>query len=380
MSIGPRAGILLTLISSTAVTAAAPAPQPPVRWTLDATPALTLGANERDTVGIFQTVLGATRLPDGSILVGDRGEFALRLFGPTGAPLRSFARIGSGPGEVQRIAGLLRCGDSIYAHDSRQGNLYSVFTLAGRFVRSFRFASPQSGFPPYQTACNGRGDFVHLGYQSPRDIKAGPYRSTLPVWLSGADSAIRRLIDSVPGWEAWGQVRDGRMAGARALPLSRQPVLGAGRTQFYVGSGDQFRIRALDSSGREVAVLQRTASADAVSEADVRNEMEREISIRGESWRRRTEQDYAEMKLPTTLPPYTILIVDESDYVWVRPWPRAALASLRWSVFDPRGRLAAEVDVPAFLEVFEIGREYLLGRYFDPNEAVPQVRLYRLRR
>ena len=33
-----------------------------------------------------------------------------------------------------------------------------------------------------------------------------------------------------------------------------------------------------------------------------------------------------------------------------------------------------------YLEVYEIGNDYVLGRYFDPEEAIPQVKLYVLRR
>jgi len=49
-------------------------------------------------------------------------------------------------------------------------------------------------------------------------------------------------------------------------------------------------------------------------------------------------------------------------------------------VFDTNGALVAELDLPTHLEVFEIGADYVLGRYLDPAEAVPQVRLYHFKR
>jgi hypothetical protein len=36
--------------------------------------------------------------------------------------------------------------------------------------------------------------------------------------------------------------------------------------------------------------------------------------------------------------------------------------------------------MPKHLEVYEIGRDYVLGRYLDPDESVPLVRMYRLTR
>jgi hypothetical protein len=86
------------------------------------------------------------------------------------------------------------------------------------------------------------------------------------------------------------------------------------------------------------------------------------------------------MEFPPTLPAYTALIVDSEDLVWVRAFPRGTGGTAPWSVFASSGALIAEVAVPRHLEVFEIGRDYLLGRYLDPAEAIPEVRLYRLDR
>ena len=74
------------------------------------------------------------------------------------------------------------------------------------------------------------------------------------------------------------------------------------------------------------------------------------------------------------------MLVDDADFVWVRPFARPGATSVQWSVFSPVGSLAAEVLVPVHLEVFEIGHDYMVGRYFDPDEAIPQVRVYRLER
>ena len=47
-------------------------PQTPARWAIDPTPSVTIGRREADTNAILTAVGGATRLPDGSILVGDK--------------------------------------------------------------------------------------------------------------------------------------------------------------------------------------------------------------------------------------------------------------------------------------------------------------------
>lgn len=350
----------------------------PARWTVDARPIVTLGGD--DPAALLQSVTGATRLPDGTVMVGDRGDFALRIFSPGGAVLKSFARLGSGPGEVRYLARMFRCGDSVYAYDIAEGNRVSVFTISGQYVRTFRFGSPRGEATPYESACNRNGDFVHLGWERRADMKGGAFRSVVVVWTSRPDSVTGRIIDSIPGSERWGLIRDNQLRGTRPLPLGKQPVLGISRSRVFLGSADRFQIRVDDHAGEQVGTLQRADAPLAVTPADVRNALQIEIANAGEPFRKRLEDAFAEMTFPKTLPAYTKLIVDANENVWVRPYPRGTPTSVRWSVFDANGTLAAEVEVPILLEVYEIGAEYLLGRYLDPREATPQVRLYRLNR
>jgi hypothetical protein len=86
------------------------------------------------------------------------------------------------------------------------------------------------------------------------------------------------------------------------------------------------------------------------------------------------------MSLPKTLPPYAAFVVDSDDLLWVQDYPRPQFPTVRWSIFDRSSRAIAEAAMPTHFEVYEIGRDYVLGRYLDPEEAVPEVRLYRLSR
>jgi hypothetical protein len=369
---------LATILAATVVRLAHG--QRPIRWSFDPRPAVRIGGEERDTSTLLQTVVGATRLPDGSILVGDRGDFALRFFSATGVPLRSVARRGSGPGEVRYLARLFRCGDSVFTYDIGEGQRVSVFTLAGNFVRAFRFGAPQAARSPYKSACNRKGEFVHLGWERQRDIRGGVFRSMVPVWTSRADAHVGDVIDSLPGSERWGVVVDNQLRGTRPLPLGKQPVLGISESAIFLGSADRFQVRAVSRTGESVATLQRAETSTGVTEADIQEAIEREIANRGESSRKDVEAAYAAMNFPSTLPAYTDLRVDSADWVWIRPYPRGNPTSVTWSVFDPKGALVAELDMPTHLEVFEIGTDYVLGRYLDPAEAIPQVRLYHFKR
>jgi hypothetical protein len=268
----------------------------------------------------------------------------------------------------------------VYTVDIGEGNRVSVFDADGHYARVFRFGVPPGQRTPYMSACNRHADFVHLGWEQQRDMKAGVFRSVVPVWTSRADSLVGRIVDSVPGSERWGLVRDNQLRGTRPLPLGRQPVLGIGQSKIYVGSAERFELRAVSRANQTTTIIQRAESPLAVTKSDVRDAMEREIGNRGESARKGVEDAYAEMTFPATLPAYTDLLVDSEDLIWVRHFPRGTESAARWSVFDSAGALRAEVEVPIYLEVLEIGAGYVLGRYLDPQTAVPQVRLYQLKR
>ena len=349
------------------------------RWMVDPTPALTLGANPVDTNVLFAVVEGATRLPDGRIVVGDRGAFALHVFSPTGALLRRFGRKGSGPGEIEYLKSFLRCGDSLVTQDI-EGNRVSIFSLDGTYRRSFRFGSPQLASPPYHSACNAGGIFAHYGWEERGDMKAGAYRPSVPFWISAADSAVMKIIGSFPGSERYGLVVGGQFRGTRPLPLGKQSDVAVGTNRIYIGTADRYEILAFDLEGNPIDTIRKAVASLETTRADIENAKEKELASNEESWRASIERDYAAMPFPRTVPAYTSLVVDREDHLWVQDFPRVRSPQVRWSVFSASGAPVAEVLLPADLEVYEVGRDYVLGRFLNAEESIPQVRMYRLRR
>jgi hypothetical protein len=367
------AGLLASLASLAAPQAISP------RWSVDPEPVVAIGQSDADTNAIFTAVAGATRLPDGRILVGDRGAFTLRLFSPNGKPERAFGRKGAGPGEINYLKSLLRCGDSLVTMDI-DGNRTSVFSLDGKFIRLFRFGSPQAGRPPYNTVCNGRGVFAHHGWELMPQMRGGAYRGDVPFWLSGADSAVRHVVGSFPGSERYGQVANGRIAGSRPLPLGKQPAMALSDDRLYIGSADRYEIRSFDLTGKALATIRADRTPYVVTDEDVANARELEIAERGERTRASTERAWAAMPIPKAAPAYGAFQVDDAGNLWVQDYPRARAQTVEWRVFDRRGSPMAQVALPTHLTVYEIGADYILGRYLDPDESIPQVRMYRLRR
>ena len=67
------------------------------------------------------------------------------------------------------------------------------------------------------------------------------------------------------------------------------------------------------------------------------------------------------------------------DNLWVRDDARSGPLNVNWTVFNYAGKHLTEIALPNAREVFEIGKDYILGRYIDPDVGVPEVRVYRLR-
>ena len=78
------------------------------------------------------------------------------------------------------------------------------------------------------------------------------------------------------------------------------------------------------------------------------------------------------------MPWFSDLSSDPDGNLWVEryalPWE---VGPARWDVFDSDGRWSGTVEVPADLEIHEIGANYVLGRAID-SAGVERIQLYDL--
>jgi len=365
--------LVLAAVSSACAVHPLHAQRPPSRWTISSAATVRIGTGDSDTTGLLAFVTGATRLPSGAIIVADRGPFSLLEFDARGTFVRRFARQGSGPGEIDYLASLFRCGNQYLSNDIGNGPRINVYALNGTFVRAFRFRTPPGAPAVYDSACNPRGQFVHFAYESGGGI--GVYRKPVAFWLSGSDSTVTVKLGEFPGSERWGT-----KSGSRPLPLGKQPRVAIGRDRVYIGTADRYEILVFSTTGTPLPSITRTAAPIPVTPADIEAALENDVSQFGERSRKSTTGEYASMTLPKTLPPYRALRVDAADMLWVQDYPRAGSAVVTWRVFASDGRPVAEVVLPAALDVYEIGLDYVLGRAVDEDEGVPEVQLFALRR
>jgi hypothetical protein len=327
----------------------------------------------------FEYILGATRLRDGTVIVADRGPYAVSVLSPAGRLLKQFGRRGSGPGEVRRLRGFLRCGDTLVTLDA-DADRTTLFRLDGSFIRQFRFGAPEAGRTPYRTVCNNAGVFAHYAWETIRDGRAGVYRPQVPFWVTTANAKVVATLGTFPGSERYGLVTDNVFRAARPLPLGRESEIAIGDSTVFVGLADRYEVLAFTLAGRPAGQIRRDVPEMRVTRADVDNAKARDFTLSGAMWHSTIERDYEAMQIPPMLPPYRSLQVDAAGLLWVQSYPRRSEDMVLWRVFSARGTALAEVAVPANLEVFEIGVSYLLGRYVDRRTSIPELRMYALRR
>lgn len=81
---------------------------------------------------------------------------------------------------------------------------------------------------------------------------------------------------------------------------------------------------------------------------------------------------------PATFPMFDALVVDDVGVLWIREHePPGAEGPGHWMVFDTDGRLLGTVQMPRGFAVFQIGRDFVLGRARDEFD-IEHIRLYEL--
>jgi len=337
----------------------------------DTSPETVLGDGPED---IFSTIIGATRVADDRFMVGDAGTHALHLYTSNGALIGSFARRGAGPGELQRPLELQRCGDTLLLRDGGGARRISLFSLDGQFVRSFRPWSPET-FPPYRTVCNNHLRLAHHGWGDVQVQGNGVSRPVLPFWISSADSTAGHLVSDQPGDERWNVA-----SGAMPRPLGRSPVMALGADRLYLGPATTYEILIFDLDGSQGTPIRKAVAPVLVTQQDIQAFLASKLAASSQDARGRDSARWSTVPPADTLPPYAAIVLDSEGNAWVQDYPRPHRGEVTWSVFDAGGRPTATIKLPWQLGILEIGTDWILGRYFDPEEGVPQVRLYRYRR
>jgi len=337
-------------------------------WRISDTPRLRIGAVEGDLDRQLFGVQGAHRFDDGRIVVENGGTSELRFFAPDGSFLSATGREGEGPGEFRLLRKLDIVGDSLYAYD-RSLERISVLTSDGRFARSFRLPAVRDGPPSQPVGWFDGGGLVARAFPAFwTHPETGHQRFQDTYLMVDGGGAILDTIGEFPGEEMYIDTQDGGVM-AESLPFARAPVSAVGAGVFFYGDNNTYRIDEYSRDGRLVRSIRLARKARTPTTNDVEafiGDLQAQVP---EQAREGLAVHYRSMPLGESFPFYSDLRVDTQGHLWVEDYLALPIRPSTWSVFDPDGRFLGAVTLPARFTPYQIGSDFILGRWEDELEV-----------
>ena len=325
-------------------------------WRIGPEPTVSIGAREGEEPYLLYIVRDAMMLPDGRIIVANGGSGELRMFDALGTHLATWGGEGEGPGEFDNLSQIEPWpGDSIAAWFAPQLGI-SVFDAEGNYTRTFTLAAAP-GTPPwvrFWPFASSDGSILSVKTADTVVVQLhdgeGKVRSSLGVH-EGSDQnvvnegtdreiVIGTIFGGRPVWEPWGDL-------------------------VVITTTSRYELRAFTRDGVPARIVRRGHEPRAPSEAEIEAEIQTRpmvAQVGAEPTRRPYHSSVAEH-----YPAFASVMSDALDHLWVREYevPGEERPGSLWTVFDAEGRVQGFVEMPAGLEIHEIGEDYILGKLRD---------------
>lgn len=348
----------------------------PVGWVVDTVPEYQVGELDGEEAYLFTTIEGARQLPDGRVVVLDRSSCELRFFGPDGVFLERTGGRGEGPGEFRQSCTLVPSADvdSLFVYET--GRL-SVFDDRGRFIRRMNLL-----WPGHRPRLVGVADGMAGLEAGVRNIPSAGHPTFRQI---DVDYAVLELETGRVAWEELGfqwhrtyaNVMPGGTTGVVPIAFDITPAAAMGNDGFYVTLGEDHgpEIRQYDTAGLSRLIRLAEPSAGAPSTADIRALIEFDYApyAMPDTTRERISRDlvrrYRDLPLPEIKPVFSRLLIDDAGLLWAELYRFEVEAPVRWLVFDPQGEGVGSVDMPPDLDLWQIGRDFVLGVWRDEHRV-----------
>jgi hypothetical protein len=349
-------------------------------WTVTSTPALDLGVVEGASPFVFQYIVAATRLDDGRVIVADAGFGELRCFGPEGDHQWTVGGLGEGPGEFRVLDWVRRFGpDSLVAYDRSLDRL-TVLDRNGAVGRTVT-VRPLGALRPTVMGVLADGSLIVRAAPSvtPNTVSPGVNQWEEFVLRYTPHGQLADTIATVLGSEYLALVVEGRR-NILPRPFGRHSVVVASSDRVYVAYTGDYTIAEYDFAGT-LQRLMRLVAPDRPVTATHRD-------LYAQAWLAQTETESGRSRIrrllevtpfPDALPEFASILVDADGRVWVQNYRVPGELRIVYSIFDTDRGLMARIEVPEGLRVYDVGHDYVLGRWQDSLD-VAHVRLHELTR
>ena len=347
-------------------------------WTLSETPTVNIGDSARGEDYVFDRVIGALRLSDGTIVVANSGTHEVRWYDGSGA---ASVRINfSGLDWIGRYGN-----ESVIAHDGLNLRT-SIFAGDGTLQRSssliMTFQAPPGavrgvfadssllvvrGARHWIRAMQGQPD-------APQGLRRGP---TLAFRYTSDDGSFLNGLGSYSGSEQIFRTGRTQIVHVTARPFGRNTAMATAGNNLYVGTQDTYEIRVVNNLDSLKTIVRLERENAPVTQEDIDRYKSPRLANVHSRERAAREARLDSLPFPETMPAYSTFLVDTEGNLWVADHRPFGNEQPVWTVFDPSFRMLGTVETPLGLTVFDIGSDYVLGRWQEPGEG-ESIRVYAL--
>lgn len=326
-------------------------------WTVDSMPALVIGLLDGPQEYVLDGIAGATRLSDGSIVIGQRHE--VRYFDSAGQHIRTVGRRGQAEGEFGSVNVVRLQNDSVAIIDLVNQRL-TVLDGHGQLVQSMALPQPM-------TALNVRGVLADGSY-----IGTAPGRMFRQVGVPSAEWDSMTVLRFRAGDTAYDTINTVRRVSSKySRDFAPTGVIAGSQSGYWYGDGELYEFSRYDVTGGVSLIVRAPVEPIPVS-ARARErfkEMQAQFASNG--------RPQPEASIPEFHAPYRIAMTDTEQNLWVWSPLLYEDAPLVWRVFGPNGEMLGQLTLPTGGVPFEIGSDYVLTREWDEYH-VEYLHLYRL--
>lgn len=351
---------------------------PDLPWSIGTAPVLSIGEAIADEAEQLFGVEDAIRLPDGRILVANGSTGEIRVFDEAGRHEASWGREGEGPGEFTGLVTLAAwAGDSILAWDFAQ-NRMTTWDLDGTLGRTQRLIQGEGLGAAQLRGVLPDGSFLTASLLSfaPGEVTTGLVRRSRRFARTGSDGALLTDFGEREDEEYYVRPEVGAIV---RHPFRRSVHSAIWNDLVVIGTNDRFEIRAYDPTGPLRRIVRVEHPLEPVTPEDVQREVDARLAEADDRARPTLERVFEGMPPVPTFPAFSSLLVDSEGDLWVREYARPGVERSSWLVFSEDGVARGRMLLPEGLEVYRIGRDFVLGKALDDFE-VERVQLWRLTR
>jgi hypothetical protein len=354
--------------------------------TIGASPTVSIGVEEGEEPYVLARLGGALRLPDGRIVIANRGSHELRWFDASGTYLRASGRKGEGPGEFRDPFYLhLLPGDTVYAGDFRPFR-FLVFTPEGDWVRTIDLSPMRINTPRSMHILDGGRMVLGIEGDLPRRQGRVFTANSFALTMSDATGTLGDTIATIENGR-WGQTTDGdnQMYVFPIFEAFGQAAASGQRIVTGHASRTELRVLHADAGYPVERLVRWTVGNLDITPEDVAAEKARlakQYEQVPENMRAMMLEPLITDARPVAdrFPAFGSLRIGRDGRLWVREFPRPRDATgHHWIAFTAEGRFDCRLDTPRFAEVYEFGADYVLVQ--DPDSlGVERVRQFPLSR